>query len=316
MKFASVKFFKRLIVAVYVLLIVIPLAAAVVLGVLYSKEKHRADSLAEATFADIAALLENQEGENNPPLVMEGSTLRSGGPSFSYQSLYPHLYANPPLLQSAESHVCYLTFDDGPSEVTMQILDVLAKEDVQATFFVTGENSVQSEKALRAAAEAGHSIGVHSYSHDYEAIYASVEDYLADFNEMYLRIRELTGKPPEIFRFPGGSINIYNQQVYTAIIAEMTRRGFVFYDWNTEASDAQRGAISAGQITSNVLGGAAGKDRLIVLMHDRADNANTAAALPGIIEGLREAGYRFAPLTNTVEPITYYYTEQMQSIIE
>ena len=83
---------------------------------------------------------------------------------------------------------------------------------------------------MKAVADAGHTVGVHSISHDYEKVYESVESYLADFNDTYNCIYEATGVKPRFFRFPGGSINNYNRFVYMQIIAEMTRRGFVYFD--------------------------------------------------------------------------------------
>ncbi len=316
MGIGSVKFFKRMIVLVYVLLVLLPVAAAIALGVLYGKEKHRADMLQEATLTEMAKLLnEGRSGENGVDITLNDlgplASSQPATPSFAYQAMYPHLYAEAPLLSVAEENVCYLTFDDGPSPVTLEVLKALEEKNVKATFFVTGKNSQQNADALRAAAQAGHTIGVHSFSHEYQKIYSSVEEYLADFDEMYRLVEELTGAPPTVFRFPGGSINAYNQKVYTQIVAEMTRRGFVFFDWNAAASDAVKGGITRQQVVNNVMQSAAGSKRLIVLMHDRAENSSTAAALPAIIDGLAKRGFRFEALSSSVKPITYYYTENM-----
>lgn len=312
MKFGSIQFFKRLIVAGYLLLILIPLAAAILLGLLYSKEKTRADALQQATMAEITQLLQ-QSGLAEGPVDMADlaglAPQPPSTPSLSYQNLYPHLYAQRPLLQTAEENVCYLTFDDGPSATSVKILEELAKKNIKATFFVTGKNSQLHEDALRAIAAAGHTIGVHTFSHEYKTIYASVEDYLADFDLMYTRILEVTGIAPTVFRFPGGSINAYNQKTYTQIVAEMTRRGFVFYDWNAAASDAVKGGISRQQVVNNVMQSASGNKRLVVLLHDRTENTSTAAALPAIIDGLEKRGFRFEALQNNVEPIIYYYND-------
>lgn len=310
MKFGSVKFFKTLILCLVAVLIIAPTVSSVVLGRLYSREKQRADSLENATLAEMAALLNQSQGvrDGAPALSLNDAGSQVFSASFPYQEDYTHLYATRPLMQVAEDKVCYLTFDDGPSEVTKRVLATLEKEDIKATFFVTGKSSEVSEDALRAASDAGHTIGVHSYSHDYKDIYSSVDAYLADFDKMYMRVIEVTGKAPDLFRFPGGSINVYNGQVYTPLIAEMTRRGFTFYDWNVSAEDAVKGGISTRQITNNVLNGAAGQDRLIVLMHDRSDCGNTAAALPEIIKGLRKQGFTFKALNSTVQPVTYTYS--------
>ncbi len=316
MKFGSVKFFKRLILAVVAALIVVPLVLVFVFAALWQGEKRRADGLAAQML--VAQPVLAAEGEIFPdapvavavePQEMASAVASAAGEVHGYQQMYPTLYAETPKASAPKSGVCYLTFDDGPSSNTQAVLDILDRYNIKATFFVTGEGSVANEDALRAAAKAGHTIGVHSYTHKYTEVYASVENYLADFERMYDRIVEVTGEAPTIFRFPGGSVNNFNISVYPDIIAEMTRRGFVYFDWNAAGSDAVAGGASAAAITGNVLRTAAGWQRTVVLLHDRDDNGTTVQALPGIIEGLEEQGYRFEPLTNKVAPVTYFSLE-------
>lgn len=310
MRFGTVKFFKRLIVAILAFAVVLPTVLAVVFGVLFARQQKRANWLETVNWA----LLNNAEipGEiqntddiakyfQNKPENFELS------PSFDYQLKHPNLYFSRPKIEQTQGKVCYLTFDDGPSLVTMQVLKTLEDYGIKATFFVTGANSRENEEVLLAAANAGHTIAVHSFSHDYEKIYTSVEAYLDDFELMHSRILALTGKSSGIFRFPGGSINGYNQSIYTEIIAEMVRRGFTFFDWNAAAADAVVGGISKEQIVQNVLNSAAGQEKVVLLMHDRGENATTAAALGQVIQALSEQGYQFLPLGANVQPITYFY---------
>lgn len=301
MKFGSVRFYKRLIVITVLVLLVVSIALAILFGVLYAGQKKRADQLAIELATTPAA---SQQPAGADPATGPAPQAPS---ELEYQNLYPNLYATPPEAYTAESMVCYLTFDDGPSDVTAGILDTLDRYEIKATFFVTGEASVTDEDVLRDAAQRGHTIGVHSYSHDYNTIYTSVEAYLADFEAMYSRIVEVTGDAPTLFRFPGGSTNVYNVDTRDEIIAEMERRGFTFFDWNAAGNDAVAGGISAAEVASNALGSSGGRERVVILLHDRPDNATTAEALPAIIEGMWERGYRFEPLADTVEPVTYYY---------
>ncbi len=306
MKFGSIQFYKRLIVAAYLLLILIPLVVAIVLGFLYAKEKARADALQKATLAELTQILQEMEpgadGDSfSDLLVSEQQT-----PSFPYQVLYPHLYADRPLTQTAEENICYLTFDDGPSELTPELLETLDELNVKATFFVTGENSLENPELLKTIADAGHTIGIHTYSHDYRTIYSSVEAYLADFEQIYSLILNATGTAPEIFRFPGGSVNSYNQPIYIQLVAELSRRGFVYYDWNASAQDAVVGTLSSETVSDNVLASAAEQSRLVVLMHDHADNHSMVEALPIIVDDLREQGFQFNALDNTVESVVFY----------
>lgn len=304
MKIGSVKFFKCLIITVLVLIVLIPLVCSVVFGGLFIRERNKVNRLEEA-YSQL--LLKDKSLDLMPEMPIAG--LPAVSPSFEYQNLFPALYTQPPTQTTKEKSVCYLTFDDGPSSTTLHVLETLEKENIKATFFVTGKAAEENPDILKKIAEKGHMIGVHTYSHDYGTIYASVESYLEDFNRMYQTIQSITGIKPTIFRFAGGSINVHNQKIYTQIIAEMTRRGFVFYDWNAAASDAVLGGISRQEVVNNVLQSAAGHERLIVLMHDRADNGTTAAALQDVIKELKQKGYRFEPLTNEVEPITYFYPD-------
>lgn len=312
MKFGSVAFFKRLIVAIFIALVLVPLVLAIVFGIRYGKEKERADWLETVNWAllntgelpdslksadEIAQYMQN---------IPEEVTL---GPSFEYQKAYPELYAHRPEAVETEGKVCYLTFDDGPSPVTLQILKTLGDAGIKASFFVTGENSENNPDVLKAVADAGHTIGVHTYSHNYEEVYASVDAFLADFDKMYQKVVEVTGQHPTVFRFPGGSINKYNTRVYKEIIAEMTRRGFVYYDWNAAASDAVAGGINRADVVSNVLETALEYERAVVLMHDAQNNTSTAAALPDIIEQLKAQGYRFEAITPAVLPVTFNYQD-------
>ena len=119
-------------------------------------------------------------------------------------------------------------------------------------------------------------------------------------------LQEACGVKPEIFRFPGGSVNVYNKAIYKQLIAEMTRRGYVYYDWNSSTGDASGGSIPVSDIVSYSL--STGQyDKKILLCHDGPGHQNTAEALPDIIEGLMEQGYSFAALDNSVAPICFGY---------
>ena len=201
----------------------------------------------------------------------------------------------------------YLTFDDGPSARTDEILSILAEKDVKATFFVIGHDSEEDLQRLRDIAAQGHTVGMHSYSHQYSRVYASVEDFLGEFNAIFTEIRDTTGIAPTVFRFPGGSINGYNGGMYQELIAEMMRRGFVPYDWNVSSEDAVGKGKTAQQLVDNVMRMMSGVVRGFVLFHDGPDKAATVEALPVVIDRLREAGYRFAAITPETQPVLFPY---------
>lgn len=230
------------------------------------------------------------------------STTSSGG----YQALYPDFYAPQTYsANSAPNKTAYLTFDDGPSGNTDIILQTLQEENVKATFFVVGTDDAGNLARMRRIVQEGHTIGMHSYSHSYKKIYASVEAFLKDMYQVFNLIKDTTGVTPTCFRFPGGSINSYNKAVYKDIKAEMIRRGFVPYDWNVSSGDASTTKYTPEQLTGHVLNGIGSKSRIIVLMHDSSSKENTAQAVRQIIIGIREKGFIFAPLDYQTKPILF-----------
>lgn len=230
------------------------------------------------------------------------STTSSGG----YQALYPDFYAPQTYsANSAPNKTAYLTFDDGPSGNTDIILQTLQEENVKATFFVVGTDDAGNLARMRRIVQEGHTIGMHSYSHSYKKIYASVEAFLKDMYQVFNLIKDTTGVTPTCFRFPGGSINSYNKAVYKDIKAEMIRRGFVPYDWNVSSGDASTTKYTPEQLTGHVLNGIGSKSRIIVLMHDSSSKEDTAQAVRQIIIGIREKGFIFAPLDYQTKPILF-----------
>lgn len=219
---------------------------------------------------------------------------------------YPNLYVAKPeyVPHEAGDKVVYLTFDDGPSNLTIPLLDVLDRYGIKATFFVVGKTSDADKEALRETVKRGHTLAVHTYTHEYKEIYASPEAYLNDFSRMRDLIYETTGVEPTIYRYAGGSVNSYNKATARAIVTEMNRRGYTYYDWNVDSGDAQHGS-TAESIYQNVINQTSHYEKAIVLMHNSSAKKDTLDQLPRIIEKLQSLGYRFAPLDATVEPITF-----------
>ena len=199
---------------------------------------------------------------------------------------------------SAENNLCYLTFDDGPSDRTLEVLDILDLYGVKATFFVVGTAKTEY---LPEILKRGHAIGLHSANHDYSRIYADVNSYLADIRQISDIVFKATGVRSNIMRFPGGSSNKVSAQYCPGIMTDLTARmeslGYSYFDWNVSSCDAAGGLVPKEKIVNNVLTGAQGKKSMCVLMHDWPANSTTVEALPDIIEGLDAMGFRFASLT-------------------
>lgn len=195
----------------------------------------------------------------------------------------------------------YLTFDDGPSEEnTAAVLDILLERGIKATFFVVGENVRRHPEIARRIVEEGHTIGIHCNRHEYEEVYASVEAYLEDFQEAYDAVYEVTGVEVELFRFPGGSINAYNEDIYEDIIQAMTERGFVYFDWNASLEDAVNSSTPE-QLLQNARESTLGRKKVVMLAHDIV--YNTRICLDQLIDQFPD--YQMEPLTADVAPIQF-----------
>ena len=313
MYFGSVRFFKNLIFLSVCVLILTPTLLSVKL---YRQiEQSAAASSPPPTQADDAPDL------GSPGTVFEPDASLSSQRSESvplaadppdYENLYPDFYAPQPYGATERAkNTIYLTFDDGPSDRTDEILTVLAEKDVKATFFVTGKSSEKDLERMRRIVEEGHTSGMHSYSHVYATVYASVEGFLEDFYKNFVQIREATGQSPTVFRFPGGSINGYDGGFYKEIISEMIRRGFVPFDWNISSEDAVTTRIqSASVLTANVVRGARGSVRGFVLFHDSETKTTTPRALGSTIDQLRAMGFEFAAISPSTLPVLYNYEYQ------
>lgn len=215
-----------------------------------------------------------------------------------YLDLYPDLYVEviKPVIRVEENKIAYLSFDDGPSYITGDILNILEEYDVKATFFILGcTMTEEGEDFLRAMVDQGHTIGIHTYSHNRKKIYASVESFLDDFYQDYKLIYEITGRKVNIFRFPWGSSNSYNKSIMKDIISEMERRGFTYYDWNVSAEDSI-GKPTKQKIQKNVMKDLVRYNDPIILLHDASVNKVTAKTLPDIIELIIDNGYEFSTL--------------------
>ena len=143
--------------------------------------------------------------------------------------------------KQSNEKVVYLTFDDGPSENTKKIMDILAKYDAKATFFVTGRNQ-DYNYLIKDAYNAGHTIALHTYSHEYSTVYASVDAYFDDLNKVGQMVKKEIGFVPHYIRFPGGSSNTvsrrYCQGIMSTLTKEVVEKGYQYYDWNGDSTDA------------------------------------------------------------------------------
>ena len=205
-----------------------------------------------------------------------------------------------------EKWVC-LTFDDGPSKTTPDVLRALDTAGVKATFFVVATD--YNEKYLPLLTEAsakGHQIALHSASHEYSDIYRSTEAYWNDLTRLKERIAPYVDvEHIRYLRFPGGSTNTVSRRyggkgLMKALKSEVEQKGYQWVDWNVCAEDAVGGKPSADTIFRNVVRETGEQTQCIVLMHDSASTHTTAEALPNIIRWYQDHGFAFCTVEQAV----------------
>lgn len=201
-------------------------------------------------------------------------------------------------------HKVYLTFDDGPSKQTEAILDILDEYGVKATFFVVGKEGEKVQERLQMIYDRGHTIGMHSYSHDYADIYDSMEAFRADFLKSKKYIYDATGVETKYFRFPGGSSNRAGKIDMNDVVTFLQEQGVEYYDWNVSSGDGGGTLMPADVIVENCTKNILRYDTSIILMHDSAGKSTTVEALPQIIERIQAMeDTAILPITQASKPV-------------
>ena len=202
----------------------------------------------------------------------------------------------------------YLTFDDGPSYLTEDILNILKEENVPATFFVTSKQIDKYADVIKRMQEENHTIALHTSTHIYSYIYSSDENYFNDLNDIRMKVFNITGVKSRIVRLPGGSSNTvskkYNIGIVTRITNRLTENDYYYYDWNIDSEDAS-GKISKECIYQNVTNRIHSGTN-IVLMHDSSTKSTTVEALRDIIKYAKANGYTFAKITKETPQIHHH----------
>ena len=203
-----------------------------------------------------------------------------------------------------EIHKVYLTFDDGPSIYTNDILDILDSYNVKATFFVVGKEETNAEEALQRIVDEGHTLGMHSYSHKYKELYESMDSFTQDFARIRDYIYQATGVESVCYRFPGGSSNTVSEIDMHDFIDYLDSQGVEYYDWNVSSGDGGSMKLSTDTLLENCTKDIDTRDTSIILLHDSAEKPTTVEALPDIIENiLARPDTVILPITENTRPI-------------
>lgn len=194
----------------------------------------------------------------------------------------------------------YLTFDDGPGSQTGEILDILKKNHVKATFFVTGKEDASSKKVYQRIVKEGHTLAMHSYSHIQDVIYDSKEAFEKDLKQINRCLYEATGVRTKFYRFPGGSSTQNTSLPIQNFIDVLKKNRYLYLDWNVISPDINNANATKEQVVTGVMQGVDAYDTAVVLMYDVADKPMTVKALPSIIKQIKAKNYELLPVDESM----------------
>ncbi|MEG0371294.1 MAG: polysaccharide deacetylase family protein, partial [Clostridium sp.] len=216
--------------------------------------------------------------------------------------------ANKNIDNKQEEKIIYLTFDDGPSKkVTEDCLDILKKNNIKSTFFVVGEQFKGNEDILIRIKNEGHSLGLHSYTHNFSKLYngnvVNQDFFINEMLKCQSDLKEITGVHSNILRFPGGS----HKRLNSELLNKLRNHNLKVYDWTHSSEDAINLNTPPNLLFKKSLKKIPSSKKspgVILLMHCNASNKNSILALPLIIEHYKKEGYKFLPITS--ETAEYY----------
>lgn len=200
----------------------------------------------------------------------------------------------------------YLTFDDGPSKNTDRILDTLEEYNVRATFFCLAREGGENTARYKRIVEEGHTLAMHSYSHDYKTIYADLDAFKADVSAISDFLYDATGVRPGFYRFPGGSSNTVSRVSMKKCIQYINKKGITYFDWNAQNDDATGETYTSSQLISHAMDSVSrAGDNVVLLMHDEKTKTATAESIPELIQKLKDADYDILPITEKTPPVQH-----------
>ena len=302
-----IRYLRRLIITTVVAACLIPTCICIILAIRYDRlhteyEKNMADlEWYREQFGserDILATEAEPDGEDSN--IVETT---SEGMDVDYATVDVSGAQNPEDIEG--TRYVYLTFDDGPSTNTDEILDILEQHNVKATFFVCGKPNAKYTDLYKRIVNDGHTLGMHSYSHKYSELYASLDSFKEDTDKLRIFLYETTGVWSSFYRFPGGSSNTVSKVDMHELIDYLESSDVTFFDWNVSAGDDKAGA-NKDTIYANIVNNVPRFKHCVVLMHDAADKKSTVEALPEIIEAIQAMDDTvIVPITEDTLPVQH-----------
>lgn len=293
---------KKMIVITVIVLLLIPIVFCIALYTKVKSLESKVDVIAENKSKVLDDELVSEEGIYSTVVYSADNKAERKGENNSGEVLTKEEEID----KNTSKKKVYLTFDDGPGKYTDELLDILAKYDVKATFFVVGRTDTHSIKMYQRIKKEGHTLAMHSYTHKYNKIYKSLNAFKEDFNKLSDLIYKSTGERPKYYRFPGGSSNRVSSLPMTDFISFLNKKGITYFDWNVINGDATGKKFTGKQLVNNVMSGVRQHNTSIVLLHDSVSKDTTVKSLPLLLEQLQKEEYVILPITkytNTIQHV-------------
>lgn len=297
---------KKIIIATVIVLILLPTFLCIILFIKMSKMQKQLDLVLEQRYL----VAQNQANLAGADDGMDGALFNENVDNHDIKDSTEYNVKN--TIKDSDKYdgkLVYLTFDDGPSESTEDILDKLADYDAKATFFVVMKTDEKSIECYKKIVAQGHTLAMHSSSHVYANIYSDIDAYIDDVTELQNYLNEVTDVKPDIYRFPGGSSNTVSKVDIHECIDFLDDNNIAYFDWNVASGDAESRILPAQTIAANVIKGIEANDIAVVLMHDAKSKRSTVDSLDEILTYVNEIGANAIAITESTVPLHHKIKE-------
>ncbi len=286
---------KRIIITFVVILLLLPTCLSVYLIFRVSSLEKRLDVISDMQNQSVSETQVDAEETTAETEAASGSSVSGGASDISETT---------PVPQGLGKKV-YLTFDDGPGPNTNKLLDILKKNGIKATFFVTGKTDDFSKEIYKRIVEEGHTLGMHSYSHVYEEIYASEKAFAQDLDKIYEYLYDVTGVYPKFYRFPGGSSVQDTSVPIEDLISILEERGITYLDWNVISPDIRDSSVGKVRMIKELMSDVQKYETSVVMFYDTQTQPMTIKTLTSFIKKLKKNQYEILPVDENTAPIRH-----------
>lgn len=310
----NVEAIKKFIITALLMMFVVPILFSIYLVVRVNNIDERIENLIMDMRKDYAFAATDSDAERLVKSDLDNDALDDIEKSDKYDNeLLSNSFASeegiadvPDTPAISNGKKVYLTFDDGPNKYTDELLDILKEKNVKATFFVVYNPDENTWHDYKRIIDEGHTLGMHSYTHIYDEIYASKEAFMSDVSKLHTFLYEQTGIDCQYYRFPGGSSNTVSDVDIQVLISYLNNNGITYFDWNALSGDALTNSMTPEELNETILQYVrTNEGDSIVLMHDLSTNHATVDSIADLVDTLRAEGYELCPIDETTVPVQH-----------